>query len=144
MARDFEVLSVIIAEDVREETRGKTSILGMFDEDILVGSFPAILPKLSFRIALRFPEKKIPKKIWLAVLGIDGTRYFEYSGPLPNTSQNKLSMPVAIVFHVVPVYVPASGEIDVRLGIGDAKPRIIKRFKVRNPENPVEKGRITP
>lgn len=42
----------LVCDDVREEKSGKETLVGVYNEKIIVGGLPAVIPKLCFRIRI--------------------------------------------------------------------------------------------
>lgn len=66
--REYEVLSVILCEEIRPEQGGKQSLLGVFDDELLVTEIPATLARFSFRIAIKMAAKTQPTNITVRVV----------------------------------------------------------------------------
>lgn len=50
----YVVQSVIICDDVRQESNGKEILIGVYNDVMLFSAFPAVLPHLNFRIVVDF------------------------------------------------------------------------------------------
>jgi len=50
----YTIKSVIVCDDVRQESNGKAILIGVYDDTMTVSAFPAVLPQLCFRIAVDF------------------------------------------------------------------------------------------
>lgn len=48
--RRIKILSVLMAEDVRQEVRGQQTVVGVIAGRLIVASVPLFIPKLAFRI----------------------------------------------------------------------------------------------
>jgi hypothetical protein len=142
MAKEFTVLSVIICEDIREEARGKVSANGIFDDELIVASLPAAIPKLAFRIAIEAHAPR-PKTVHIAVVGDKGTSLVDtnaQSVPPPPGSSSK-NPKLAIQFAIVGAVFSLEETFKIMLGFG-GKDRQVGKFVVRLPKNQDERNRV--
>ena len=55
MASNFTLRSMIICDDLRREDNGKDIIIGVYNDDLVFGSFPGAVSALFFRVAFVTP-----------------------------------------------------------------------------------------
>jgi hypothetical protein len=55
-------IRAIYCDDVRQEVGGKVSLMGIYNSDMILPSFPAILPKLCVQLTITLPYDQPPKK----------------------------------------------------------------------------------
>jgi hypothetical protein len=143
MAKNFDLVSVIVCEDVRTEMGGKQSAYGLFDSELICASFPAILPKLVFRVTLRL-HKRPAKKVKFIVSSADGRghKLFEYDGKFPEIAMHTSSKNMALLFAAIPVMVPIESHYSLRIAIDDGPLKTIWGFDFRLPKGDDEKARL--
>lgn len=49
---DFKFRNFVLCEDARREISGKEILIGVYDDNVIIGSVPAILDRLFFRVAI--------------------------------------------------------------------------------------------
>ncbi len=54
---------VIYCDDIRNEEGRKISLMGIYDSELVVQSFPLTLPKLCAQILIKFPGQALPKDL---------------------------------------------------------------------------------
>jgi hypothetical protein len=144
MTKKFEARSIIICDDVRAEAGGKQMIFGLYDEEILVQSFPVVLPKLCFRISTRVYGSD-PKTISFKIHGKDGQEIVNFSGPhAPDPQQSIIGgyRRYGSLFAVQPCVFTAPGTFTISMGM-DGPPRKVGEFYVVLPRNAEERSRLT-
>jgi hypothetical protein len=55
-------VSAVYCDDIRNEVGGKLSLMGVYHNEMLFPTFPAVAPKLGVRIVLKFPFANMPKE----------------------------------------------------------------------------------
>lgn len=80
-----KVIDWFLCDDIREETGGKVSYMGVYGDDILCSTLPAILPKMALCMKLEV-EKEVEDKIFLKIMQPDG--------PLIGPLEVKLMRPI--------------------------------------------------
>jgi hypothetical protein len=143
MPKKFEIGSVLLCDEVRLETNGKQMILGLYDDEILVATFPALLPKLTLRIGIRFKGAD-PKNMTLLVKGKKGHAIINYTGPFPNENKAQTiagEKRYAMLFVIQPCIFGETDKFQISLGL-DGPPRKIAEFLVVLPRNEEERARV--
>jgi hypothetical protein len=140
MAKNFEFISAIVCEDVRTEVNGKQSVFGIFDTEIVSAAFPAIVPKLMFRVVIRLQKK--PKALRF-VVSTEGHKLFEYDGKFPDVSMPGTSGSISLLFAAAPAIIPNEGVYSLKLAVDDAALKSIWKFDVRLPDGDAEKKRLS-
>jgi hypothetical protein len=56
-------LSAIYCDDIRNEVGGKMSYMGVYNNDLLVASFPVSIPKFSVHATLTLPLGTVPESV---------------------------------------------------------------------------------
>jgi hypothetical protein len=139
MPKQPKVLSIIVCEDIREEVGGKQSAYGLFDFEMICANFPALLPKLYFRVLVQIPRRK-PKT--LKFLVSHGThKLIEYDGAFPEIAMPTTSGNVAMGFAASPAIIPAAADYTIKMGI-DAPLKTVAHFNFRLPKGDVERARL--
>jgi len=140
MPRDYKVKSVIICDDVRRETNGKEILIGVYNDTLLFSDVPALMGKVSFRVALW--SEKVLKRFNIRIEDPNKNKVIEAQGEVPN-APNPKSDPHRVVgitcgnlpFSVVGTY---------RILFGaDHKLEPSCEFIVRTPQTDEEKKRLT-
>jgi hypothetical protein len=70
------ILTVIYCDDIRQEIGNKMSLMGCYQDDILVPSSPIFLPKLCVLATVRNPDNRPFKRLVLRVFLDNGTELF--------------------------------------------------------------------
>lgn len=81
-----KVIDWFLCDDIREEIGGKVSYMGIYGDDILCATLPAILPKIALCMKLEI-EKEVEDKIFLKITQPDGQ-------PLIGPLEVKLARPI--------------------------------------------------
>ena len=117
-------LFCLYAEDVRQETTGQMSIIGVFQGGLRVPSVPANLPKLAIISNLRMPFGKAPTSVKLEVHRDD--EVLQTIEPPPEFLQSVTKQPnagpdegyaIQFVVGFAGFPVPAAGKLEVRATI---------------------------
>jgi|GEM_PF-3543873 len=132
MAKDYKVESLMICDDVRSEANGKEIIIGLYKDEIIFDSLPAMLPTLAFRVAVRV-AKQISGNMVLEVSGPDKKALLRHEVDRHVYDAGKL---FGMVVHMSQVPFDTAGEYGVWFGI-NRKPEKIGTFTVR--QGPVPK-----
>jgi hypothetical protein len=91
---NIEIRSAVICEQIRKEVNGKDILIGVYSADLIVASFPAIVP-LSFWLML-FADRPGPLALEFRILGVDGAAIagFDASGDITAKGFGTLSAPI--------------------------------------------------
>lgn len=66
-------VSTVYCDDVRQEIGGKYSIMGIYNSDLIVTSFPSTLTKLCVQVTIRFPIQTNAKNLVVKVMNANET-----------------------------------------------------------------------
>jgi hypothetical protein len=138
MSERYKLRSVIICDDVRQEISGKEILIGVYNYSVLFHQFPAGMPQLVMKIAIKLIDKEA-KSFLLHLRDPNGTVIGQIGGDLTNLNYDE---PVSIGAIIVPLtfYAPGLYTIDFAL---DGDPlEIIYDFEVRLPKDENERKRI--
>ena len=121
---DLPYLFCLYAEDVRQETSGQMSIVGVFQGGLRVPAVPTQLPKLSIIANLRLPVTDHPTSVTLEVLLGDAVLQ-EIEPPadfLQSVAEQKKTgsndgLTVQFVVGFVGFPVPHEGKLEVRANV---------------------------
>ncbi len=136
-SRGYKVTSFIVCDDVRREASGKYTIIGVYSKIIIVRSFPAQLPQITFQITCDLDRADF-ENVKLVVLDTDNTKMVEANGKIKIGNVDE-PINIAIAF-LTPVFHKA-GTYTVRMGL-DSNPRKIGEFIVRLAESKTERERL--
>jgi hypothetical protein len=123
MAREPKILSVLIAESVRQEVNGLQSIIGVFSGGINVPSLPLVLPQLAFRIEFR-SEEDMDTTADFYLLTPSGSRLFAQSVNYPVKKRVNL-----FTLAIAPFGLSEKGRYEVHFGLG-GKPKQVSEFEI--------------
>jgi hypothetical protein len=133
---NYDIVSVIICDDVRQEGNGKEILIGVYNGTIVFKTLPSEIPKLVFRISVRL-HKLDAKKFSIAVQHQSGKEIFSTTGDVLTFDD-----PYRIFGAVAgPLTFQEPANYKILFGI-DAEPRPIGEFDVRGPKNEVEVARL--
>src|SRR6266566_1320924 len=105
---DYTVLSVILCEEIRPEQGGKQTLLGVFDDELLVGEMPAAVTKLSFRVAVKAGKTPLTSFEVRVTSKVSGTKIFEVARNLDKPGRPKHGS--ALGFSISPAFLPDEGQ----------------------------------
>jgi len=137
----YEIASVLVCDDVRQERNGKEIIIGLYNEAIILSSFPGQLQSLAFRIALRplisdiekFTVSVRKKSTKESVINLNA----DITAPLSVGEPNIISFAVANPKFTEP------GQFEILFAADDEKPSVVSTFEVRGPKTDEERGRFS-
>ncbi|MDY6954284.1 MAG: hypothetical protein SWE60_22490 [Thermodesulfobacteriota bacterium] len=120
-------ITLILCDDVREETGNKYSLMGVYGADLVFANFPALLPKLCLCIMLNNVKVDFGQ--------------CNVTGKLPETEPTQIRLDVSgdiigqniTLFAVmVPFRAKCAGEakIEVRFA-GNSRPSVVQRFEIK-------------
>lgn len=134
---DYRVLSVILCEEIRNEQGGKQSLLGVFDGELIVPGVPAVIARLSFRVAVQAGKTSLTDLAMRVISITSGTQVFEVRKNLekPGRPKNKS----AFGFSFTPAILPDEGEYTIEFALNDFPLVKISGFSVRVAKSKEEK-----
>ncbi len=118
---------VVLCDDIREEAGNKSSLMGVYSDNLIFKSVPATLPKICLYIALGGVKRQFQNIHVRTKLPKSEPHSFELKAPpLINVGQN-VSMGIVIA----PFKVQAQGNalFEIRLD-DDEKPSLTYKFKI--------------
>ena len=124
--------NLIICEDIRAETGGKKSLMGVFGSEILCPSLPFQLHKLCFRVAFVTPKTQPIKSLELEIIVLDDAP-IKVSCPTENlrdmeetAKKNSGRTHLEYIFEVIgtPVLLKKEGPIRVWGHVNNRKVRV--------------------
>ena len=121
----FKLRSVIVANDVRQETSGQQTIVGVYVGFLGANTIPVVLPQLYFRIEF---ESNIDTTATcqFAVVAPSGRHLIQQSTPMRITKS-----PINIyMLGGAPVVFPEQGKYQICFGVG-VKAKIIDTFEIK-------------
>jgi len=135
MRNDHYKLSyVLMCDDVRQETNGKEILIGVYNDVMLLNSFPVIFSKLIFRIVIRKAKEKSTLNAFTVRLNSpDGKTMVDYSSSVEQVKQSETLVIFNIALQGVAIVTP--GRYTLFFGI-DEKPREVWSFEARAHPNP--------
>lgn len=139
--RDYEIKSVIVCDDLREEKNGKEILIGVYNSAMIFGQFPARWPKLVFRIGTTLQRLDF-KRLRVKIVDKNQTQIFSLDQPI-DTPPSTVSADdtVVIAFSVGSLMFPEPSKYTLLFGL-DREPEEIFSFAVRGPLSDDEARRI--
>jgi hypothetical protein len=135
----YQVQSVIVCDDVRQETSGKEILIGVYNSLAYVKSFPALFPRICFRLAVNVDP---PGVYSFTIIIEEGTgRSFIQVAHSVEVTQVEAPALIGVVLQQFVADKPMV--LLVRFGL-DREPEIVAKFKVRLPVSDEESNRISP
>jgi hypothetical protein len=129
MAEEVKVLTVIICDDIRQETNGKLTLVGCYSGSMVATAFPIITPLGVF--VLLEPKKTKYEKVSLLMKSPDGTevKLGDYSAGFTD-----LRYPGSLSFKFPAVPLSVEGVYQFYLSM-DSEPQLVLRFPIVKREN---------
>lgn len=131
MIPKYRVGTVIVCDDVRSESSGKETLVGVYNGVLVVPSLPTSLPKLCFRLPI-IADGPLTAKVTFRVVSPSGAKMIEIFGEA-NVKPSDPGHEVPFGFAVGNISFPESGEYEIYFALGDAKPKRVAIFIVRQP-----------
>ena len=129
--KDFSELPpgyVVFCDDIREETSGKTTVVGIYHGVLLGSGFPLIMPKLCFQVAMRFPNDKSVENFEVQIYApgdADENPSFKFPVPAKGSIPSDHSkgsednfLEILLAIPISPFVLNAPGRIKVRVKLG--------------------------
>ena len=120
-------ITLILCDDVRQETGNKYSLMGVYGADLVFAQLPALLPKLCVCIMLNnvrtdFHEGNVTFKL----------PETEPTQIALKVSSNLVGQNITLFAVMVPFRAKCAGEARVELRFaGDSKPSVIHKFQIK-------------
>jgi hypothetical protein len=135
---DYDVLSVIVCDDVRREVNGKEILVGVYNGSAIFSQFPAAFPHLFFRIAVDFRGAQQVKQFFLQVHDDAGKLLLSINQDIHYIEADS---PTLFLVGTGPIIFPSPTVLRISFG-ADKEPEVVGRFAVRHPETDEERGRL--
>ncbi len=125
-----EILT-LVCDDIREEIGGKASLMGVYN-DIVLGSLPVVLPKLSFAFILRGIIRKFSKVDVFVTLPNEKPVKVN-TIDLPNIDDFiKIGETCNLYMAMVPFHIKNTGQVKLELFFdGAEQPQVVHTFEVK-------------
>lgn len=130
---DLIVRYVLICDDIREEKSGKETLVGVYNEKIIVGSLPALLPKLCFRICVAPVQRSIDVSLSVQAPK-DGESITGLKAVIPVKVEKATGHTLNLIMS--PFVIKSEGEYSLIIEHGENKETALK-FCVEIRKNPV-------
>jgi hypothetical protein len=130
----YKLAYVLMCDDVRQEINGKEILIGVYNDVMLLNSFPAIFAKLIFRVVIRkTKEKSTLNTFTMRLTSPDSKTLVDYSSSVEQVKQSE----TLVIFNIAlqGVAIAAPGRYTLFFGI-DEKPREVWSFEARTHPNP--------
>lgn len=125
----------LICDDVREEKSGKETLVGVYNEKIIVKSLPTLLPKLCFRI--RITQIRRPLDIALSLRAPEGGDSITgLKAIIPTSTEESSEHNLTLVMS--PFVLKAEGEYSLIVEHG-GKEETVLRFIAEIMKTPIHK-----
>jgi hypothetical protein len=125
----------LFCDDIRQEDNGKQLIIGLYSGDMLVDSFPVLLP--NFRVLINYQERpnesEMPVKIVITSPSAPSDDMVIFQADLPRESFDRIQLPtdsddpflsIGVNAAFTPIVFTHSGRIKVRAYRGDDEIRL--------------------
>src|SRR5262249_52639797 len=130
MSNKYKVCSVIVCEDVRQEVSGKEILIGVYNDSIILSTFPGLLPQLVIRVVVKILDQ-MATKFTLSIKDPHQNILKTWAGTFAHGLDYK--SPVVLGFRVLAISFIGQGNYSVHLGIDDEPVELIHEFQVRQP-----------
>lgn len=134
----YHVRSVIIADETRFEMNGREIIIGVYNDGMIFGTFPAIIEKLFVRIAVMV-DSATYKNYQMHMVSNNGRVIFSQGGQI--VTPIDIEIPVLFGFNVRPIAFPSPEKINIEFGL-DEPAKLVSSFIVRMPRDLQEQARV--
>lgn len=120
---------VLLCDDVREETSGKQTLVGVYNDSINIKTLPVLIPKLYFRITyVAFDAKD--ERISFEVVSPSGRVLYSSDGPkFTEAFDDDKGGQWTVIIQVTPVNIDERGNYEL-IYTGSASPETIYEFEV--------------
>jgi hypothetical protein len=133
---DFEVRNVILCDDGRREISGKEILVGVYNDVLIVGGFPALVERLFVRVVIR-ADPEFVGDFGFGVWDDKGNAIAELAGGLSAVpDRNRV-----FGFTLRALSFQSEGTYKVRFRLGDTQKDVLD-FDVRVPADATETERL--
>lgn len=133
--KDYEVTSLVVCDDARQEISGKWILIGVYNEAIIVKQFPARILRLVFRVTANVTQ--VANEVLFKLVQKDGSEKGRGKMLLEGTKAGQ------VVFNFDIRNLTFNHEDTFRICFGiDEEPKSIGVFSVRGPKTEDEKERL--
>jgi len=121
---------VIVCDDIRQEIDDRISLIGVYQEDLVVDAIPTIIPKFSFLVNLEETTINLPK-IDIIIKPFKGeTKVLSFKAPPKNFSKGHNAR---LIGQLSPFRVEAEGKVKIQIRISESdKAKTIHTFDIIN------------
>lgn len=120
-------VDLILCDDVRQEARGQTSLIGIYGDVIGVAKLPHLFPKLCFHF--RFQHARGKRDVKITLKGPDGKAAQLLSNPIDFKERGKF----ILTTHIAPFQVEKEGTYAIEVIIGQSQKHsftfLIKKYE---------------
>jgi len=121
---------VIVCDDIRQEIDDRLSLIGVYQEKLVVDAIPTIIPKFSLLVTLEDTTMNLPK-IDLIIKPFKGeTKVLSFKAPSKNFIKGDN---VRLIGLLSPFRVEAEGKVKIQIRISESdKAKTIHTFDIIN------------
>jgi hypothetical protein len=138
MSSAFDLRSLVVCDDIRQEVTGKEILIGVYTDTIIVPQFPAALNGLFFRVSLSIIDPS-PQIYTFALVDAQGNVKARAEQGLPENFRRSFG---TIVVGVRNIKLEKPGDLTIKLGI-DGEPIEIAKLHFRTPASDAETLRVS-
>lgn len=123
-------LITLVCDDIRTEVGNKVSIMGIYDEAMLVASLPAILPRLS--LFQRWSEVADAKSVRVEFKGSALDERHNIEGELEGGSEGARKTKLQMLLSLAPLRIAREGELEIATFFdGGSRPAYVHSISIR-------------
>ncbi len=118
----------LVCDDIRLEADGRTSLMGVYDKDLVVGKIPYILPTLSIMISLEEMQTEISEINVIVKAPKVEPEILEFVAP---PDKEKGNNGAKLLVKLTPFRIKSEGDVKIQIKLPDAKKAVtIHSFKI--------------
>ena len=133
----YTLKHVLVCDDLRQEITGKSIVIGLYNDVIVMKTFPSALAKLVIRIATVVRDTNA-RNYYISVDAKSGQKVASFNGVMNYVNTGEQSI-FAISF--TNVLFPQADTYDISFEI-DGPMKVIHDFVVRGPQDKEEESRL--
>jgi hypothetical protein len=135
---NFELRHFILCDDIRQETAGKVTLVGVYSDDVIFSVFPAGINKLVFRISVKL-LKDDSKKFFVKTTDEEGKDVFKFDGELLKQTAGEIAN---IHISILMMQFQKPNKYKIFFSLDDEPPEQIGEFLTRPPKNEQERQQM--
>ncbi len=114
-------ITVLLCDDIRMEADNKISLMGLYQDDLIVDEVPQILPSLAFMIVFEEPKRQFDKVELIIKAPKSEPDIVIFDSPPEGYSKDE---DIKMLFKLAPFRIKAEGKVKLQIRFPDSKKAI--------------------